>query len=680
VEKIAVKINTKSLGDSICAIPTINKLFQTYEQPITVFNNWSHLLINHPSVEELKNLDDSTEGYKVHELFLNHGPYNNFKKHNIIDIRQYHAWDIGISLTGDEMTCDLYCEKEVKGLDDNNYIVIHPSKTWDSRTWDKDKWQKLVDKLIHIGHKIIIIGNDIGQTEWNDDLGKMVSKGIIEIEGGINLVNKSTVPELRWIMNHKTLCVITMDSGILHVAGTTDCNIVQLGSSINYKLRAPWRNGNQDYKYKYVEGSCDIFCGSNMKYGLKEHGDIHGIPPLTDCREEYSEFECHSKVNDVFNTIELLSKNIDNNSINLKYTEDGKPSVEIIGYYNNDYVVEFIDKFDNKIIHKDIISNNMWTCCNEKDKEIVVKINGVIYNRKDNNVLVKIYSNSLGDTIAAIPYIDKYRRDNNVNVSVKINPRFKILFENSYPNLNYVNHEKGFDKIIPVNYNFYSRLQEGFALDLGYQDAKWIKPVINVKPKKRPFKNKYVVINIHSTMQMKYWNHPDGQKVRGESPYWNELCHMLRKNGLIPVVVEKDEMFGSPPFYNGLPKKAVKKWGVSLEDTINYIQHAEFFIGLSSGLGWLAHGLGTKVAMIANFTNEDHEIDLSEDSYKRIVNKSVCNGCFNNPKHAVGEFIKDNSKQDWDHCPEHKDTNREYECHTSITPIQVFNQIKEWII
>ena len=137
VEKIAVKINTKALGDSICAIPTINKLFQTYEQPITVFNNWSHLLINHPSVAELKNLDDSTDGYKVHELFLNHGPYNNFKKHNIIDIRQYHAWDIGISLTGDEMTCDLYCEKEVKGLSDNNYIVIHPSKTWDSRTWSK---------------------------------------------------------------------------------------------------------------------------------------------------------------------------------------------------------------------------------------------------------------------------------------------------------------------------------------------------------------------------------------------------------------------------------------------------------------------------------------------------------------------------------------------------------------
>lgn len=167
--KIAVKINTNALGDSICAIPTINKLSQAYEQPITVFNDWSHLLVDHPSVSEMKLLNDSTEGYKIHEIFLTQGVHNNLKKHNIIDIRQFHAWDIGISLTGDEMNCDLYCEKKVEGLDDDNYIVIHPSKTWDSRTWSKDKWQELVDKLIHMGHKVIVIGNDVGQVEWNDD-------------------------------------------------------------------------------------------------------------------------------------------------------------------------------------------------------------------------------------------------------------------------------------------------------------------------------------------------------------------------------------------------------------------------------------------------------------------------------------------------------------------------------
>tara|TARA_R110001599_G_scaffold7429_1_gene36335 strand:- start:84 stop:1052 length:969 start_codon:yes stop_codon:yes gene_type:complete len=318
-DKIAIKMHTFALGDSISAIPTINKLSKIYERPITVFNDWSHLLVGHPSVLECKKFDDNSEGYLIHDTFQKGGIGNIdsiCKKHNAIDIRQYHAWDLGISLTGGEMECDLYCEKEYDiGID--NYIIIHPSKTWDSRTWDEEKWQKLTDELVKSGLDVVIIGNDVGQKEYHSDKREMVLKNVWDIKGGVNLINKTTVPELRWMMNHKALCVITMDSGILHVAGTTDCNIIQLGSSIDYKLRAPWRNGNQNYKYKYVGGSCDIFCASNLKYGLIEHNDIHGIPPLGDCRENYDEFLCHSSVGDVLSNVlnikeikELLKKKL----------------------------------------------------------------------------------------------------------------------------------------------------------------------------------------------------------------------------------------------------------------------------------------------------------------------------------------------------------------------------------
>ena len=287
-------------------------------------------------------------------------------------------------------------------------------------------------------------------------------------------------------------------------------------------------------------------------------------------------------------------------------------------------------------------------------------------------------SDSLGDTIATIPYVNKYKIDNNCNVSVKINPDYIFLFENSYPNLNFIDNKEGFDKIINPNYQFYKKLQEGIAEHLGYKNAKWIKPILNIKPKERPIKNKYVVINIHSTTQMKYWNHPDGKQVRGDSPYWNNLCRMLRKNNLTPIVVEKNQLYGVAPNFNGLPKKSVKRVGMPLEDVVNYIQHAEFFIGLSSGLAWKALGLGKKVAIIANFTKEDHEIPLDEHNYKRIVNKSVCHGCWNNPKYDL-QNIFDNKIAVWDECPEHKGTNRQFECHTSITPEHVFNKIEDWI-
>ena len=40
-------------------------------------------------------------------------------------------------------------------------------------------------------------------------------------------------------------------------------------------------------------------CGNN---------DIHGIPPLGDCKENYEEFLCHSSVNNVINAIISLEK------------------------------------------------------------------------------------------------------------------------------------------------------------------------------------------------------------------------------------------------------------------------------------------------------------------------------------------------------------------------------------
>jgi len=65
-------------------------------------------------------------------------------------------------------------------------------------------------------------------------------------------------------------------SGLLHLAGTTDAEIVQLGSSINPEFRSPFRRGSQQYKYHYVVGGCGLNCASDMKYGV-ESGDQYKV-------------------------------------------------------------------------------------------------------------------------------------------------------------------------------------------------------------------------------------------------------------------------------------------------------------------------------------------------------------------------------------------------------------------
>ena len=73
-----------------------------------------------------------------------------------------------------------------------------------------------------------------------------------------------------WHLINHSVCVITMDSGPLHIAGTTDAWIIQVGSASDYKYVNPVRKKSRDYKYKFVEGECKIFCTSDIKYSVRE--------------------------------------------------------------------------------------------------------------------------------------------------------------------------------------------------------------------------------------------------------------------------------------------------------------------------------------------------------------------------------------------------------------------------
>jgi hypothetical protein len=289
-------------------------------------------------------------------------------------------------------------------------------------------------------------------------------------------------------------------------------------------------------------------------------------------------------------------------------------------------------------------------------------------------ILVELNSVSLGDTIASMPCVDYFRKINNYNVIYKINPEYEFLFQDSYPEIIWYNSELSFDKKIIITYDFNNPIQTGFAKQLGFFEWTYINPKIDFTPENRPIKNKYVTMGIHSTSQLKYWNSEGSRSHQILSSNWNELCSSLRKTGITPVVVDKNDLFGFPPYFNGIPKNANKKIGLPLKETINIIYHSEFYIGPSSGLIWIAHSLGKKIAMISNFTEDWNEMDLKDPNYIRITNKSVCHGCWN----KVNKEYKFDPT-DWYWCPLHKGTDREFECHKSITPSMVMEKIKMWI-
>jgi ADP-heptose:LPS heptosyltransferase len=238
-------------------------------------------------------MDFFNENYIMHNSFYNVGKKNERGieyKHNRIDIRQLHAINLGFQLMPYEMDCFYRPTEECKfEIPEKKYVVIHPVSTWKSRTWDASNWMKLTKELNDMGYYVVSIGKDSSETGFFN-----VEKPVFnfEIEYGMNLMNKTSISDCWHIINNAH-CFVTMDSGLLHLAGTTDTHIVMLGSSIQPFFRIPYRNGSQSYKTVYLRGSCGSFCASDMKHGVAEWGNIQGIPPLIGCLEKKQSFECH---------------------------------------------------------------------------------------------------------------------------------------------------------------------------------------------------------------------------------------------------------------------------------------------------------------------------------------------------------------------------------------------------
>jgi hypothetical protein len=245
------------------------------------------------------------QNYIVHNSFYNVGKKNERGieyKHNMIDIRQFHAIHLGFMLAKDEMECYYRPIEELNIEIPKEYVLIHPVSTWATRTWQSINWMNLTQMLNDIGLNVISIGKDSSETGFFN-----VKKPVFNfhIEKGLNLMNKTSISQC-WDLINKARCFITMDSGLLHLAGTTETPIVHLGSSIKPEFRIPYRNGSQDYRYKYVRGGCGLECGSNAKHGIKEWGNIQGVAPLIKCLENKPTFECHPSVEQVFESIKSL--------------------------------------------------------------------------------------------------------------------------------------------------------------------------------------------------------------------------------------------------------------------------------------------------------------------------------------------------------------------------------------
>ena len=301
----ALVIYSRSIGDTLCATPTLRKLYKTFNSKFSVVTHVPEIFERNPYVLNTYKFEDFSEvslqkKFNVFKVFHNMS-HKNLEgiewKYGLISLQQSMAMDLGFMLLPEELSCNFYPRTEciIPELP-KDYICIHPVQSWPSRTWSKEMWEQLIEYASKINMPIVSTGKDSSEKGFfNVDKPAYM----IPHSNNINLINKLGLSETWNIINNAKI-FITMDTGLLHLAGTTDTHIIQLGSSIHPYYRAPYRNGSQQYKYSYIKGSCNSFCASDMKYSLKEWGNIQAVPPLLGCLEGRRDFDCHPNFNQVF--------------------------------------------------------------------------------------------------------------------------------------------------------------------------------------------------------------------------------------------------------------------------------------------------------------------------------------------------------------------------------------------
>ena len=380
----------------------------------------------------------------------------------------------------------------------------------------------------------------------------------------------------------------------------------------------------------------------------------------------------------IYKTTKKLNKpsKIDTPRFNINFING--PFVEILNSPYDSHIVSFINKKTNTVEYSQKIGTNSWVRASKKyfiDWKIEVKDNNnnIIfeheYNAKDKKVYIALDSKSLGDTLAWFPYVEEFRKKHNCKIICST--FHNNFFKNQYPEIEFINPGQtahGLYAMYTIGWFYFSDgtidysknpfdfksipLQKTSSDVLGLE----FKEVIPKLNKPLVAKKKQIAIAIHGTAQAKYWNNPTG---------WQEVVDWCNDKGYKVVLLSKEE---DGYMGNSHPKNIEYLLSHDLENAIKSLHESELFIGISSGLSWLSWATNTPTLVISGFTEPYTE---PESCYHIDAPASKCRGCFNSHQLDAG---------DWNWCPVHKGTDRQFECSKAITSKMVIEELKKILV
>ncbi|MBR5913406.1 MAG: autotransporter strand-loop-strand O-heptosyltransferase [Selenomonadaceae bacterium] len=287
---------------------------------------------------------------------------------------------------------------------------------------------------------------------------------------------------------------------------------------------------------------------------------------------------------------------------------------------------------------------------------------------ENKQVLMNVPRIGMGDVISMLPYIEEFRRKNNCEVSIILPDYLREFTAYLYPELKQVGD---------VNYKSYaayhipipSDILPVWSVDMRNYPLGRIVGValgLNTIAPKKIFEptmsplidDPYVCIAVQASHPKKGWFYPKG---------WDIIIDYLKSLGYRVLCIDRHQEVSDESIKICKPDGAEDVTGnFSIMHRANMLYYAEFFIGLSSGIAWIADAVGCPVVMICGFSQDWFEFYTPY----RVANRLVCNGCLTDLRVS---YMKQN-------CPYHEGTPREFECQKKISPRQVMNAIEQLII
>ena len=355
------------------------------------------------------------------------------------------------------------------------------------------------------------------------------------------------------------------------------------------------------------------------------------------------------------------------------------PFVEIKGSKKADYRVEFIDPKTNRVLYRANIANNCWCKCSIEyfvNWKIVIYEDGKLwyekmYDATNSNVYIALDSKALGDSLAWFPYVEEFRKKHNCKVIVST--FMNDMFISKYPELEFVSPGSSVNNLyamysIGLFYNEdgtinglknpidpKTQTMQKMCSDILGLDYKEVKPILKDRPVTIDNDLKQICIGIHGTAQPKFWNNPNG---------WQDIVDWLNGRGYTVKLLSKE---GDDYMGNKLPNGIVKHPNGPLELVMDEMKKSKAFIGIGSGLSWLSWALNVPTVLISGFSYDWAEM---QDCIRIAAPKGKCEGCFNRLKLDAG---------DWNWCPDHKGTDRQFECTKSITSEMVIKELEKFL-